>query len=141
MSVRWIVVFVLVLAVAAIAAMAWMSDCGGARMDLETLASLDPLDPQRYEASIKAVDREVFTGGTLDKARRNALSESLKALAYEVSAPENNALALHFAGELRTLARMSERLRATPIESGPLQDQWMRIRSSLFDDAWWFARS
>jgi hypothetical protein len=116
----------------------------GCHMDAEFEApeGLEPLDPGRYEAAITAVDREIFTSGTLDGSRRQALSGALTALAAQVDTPATSRFARYCAGELRTLARLVERLKPrTPIEDSPLQDQWMRIRNNLFDDASWFARS
>lgn len=106
------------------------------------LANITPVDPERYHASITAVDQEIFTSGVLDDARRESLSSRLQALASEIDIHEGGKPVVHFASELRTLARLAERLRADlPIEDSPLQDQWMRIRNSVFDDASWFARS
>lgn len=112
----------------------------GCALEVELPTVLDPVDPLRYEAVIKAVDEGVFTAGTLDRGRRQSLAGSLRLLARQLEERETNELVRRFAGELRTLARMAERLGArTPIENSPLQEQWVRIRNSVFDDASWFA--
>lgn len=116
----------------------------GCSMDTNftALANIKPVDPQRYESSITAVDQEIFTSGLLDDARRESLSSRLQAVASAIEIHEGGKPVVHFASELRTLARLAERLRADlPIEDSQLQDQWMRIRNSVFDDASWFARS
>lgn len=110
--------------------------------DFTALANIKPVDPQRYESAISAVDREIFTSGVLNDTRRESLSSRLQALASEIDTHEGGKPVVHFASELRTLARLAERLRTDlPIEDSQLQDQWMRIRNSVFDDASWFARS
>lgn len=126
------------------AAVALAICCSNCSMDTSftALANITPVDPERYHASITAVDQEIFTSGLLDDARRESLSSRLQALASEIDIHEGGKPVVHFASELRTLARLAERLRADlPIEDSQLQDQWMRIRNSVFDDASWFARS
>lgn len=118
--------------------------CGGASLEtnFSALQNFAPLDPGRYEARIRGVDREIFVPGLLDDSRREVLAARLVELAEEIERHEGNTPAIHFAGELRTLARLTERQRDDlPVDDGPLQDQWRRIRGSLFDDASWFAHS
>ena len=112
--------------------------CGRFDYDaMEKMAAQEALDPGAYETSIRDVDLQVFGGGDLDPARRQAVSLALGALADRMGRPEANDLVRHFAGALRTLARRVER-RGSAAE---LQRQWMRIRANVFDDASWFARS
>jgi hypothetical protein len=101
---------------------------------MERMASLEPLDPQAYEAAIRSVEEQVFRSGPFDESRRQALSTSLRALADQMEQPQANDLVRHFAGELRTLARRTS-------ARSPVQKQWMRIRGSVFHDAAWFAWS
>jgi hypothetical protein len=44
--------------------------------------------------------------------------------------------------DLKRFAAMASRAKVgTPLLNSQLRHQWLRIRSSLFDDAWWFRRS
>ena len=131
------------LAAVGLGAMLEMAACSmETTIDAERLTASRPLDPERFASDLRAIDRDMFTSGTPDAARRTRLSDRLKVLADRVAMAGDDTLGLHYAGELRLLARMVEqRGGRTAIEDGPLQEQWMRIRANLFDDASWLARS
>ena len=88
------------------------------------------------------IDRLVFSENEIGETGRSALASKLVSLADRVDTDRGESKFLRLeAGELKELAK---RIRRIP-EGGPvpasLRDQWMRIRSNIFDDRWWFARS
>ena len=54
----------------------------------------------------------------------------------------SNTIAMVHSRELKQLSEAAKRTRVgTPRLNSQLRQQWLRIRSSLFADAWWFRRS
>jgi hypothetical protein len=98
------------------------------------------LSAEEYREAITDVDRLVFGAGAVDGARRGALSRALEAMAGRVKATSDSRFLLLESLELRRLAAAAKRL---PSEALPASyaNEWMRIRSNLFDDRSWFARS
>ena len=118
--------------------------CGETRLgQLEQLVS-DPLDPNAHRAHIVAVDAILFEDGGLGETDRKQLAETLLALGKVASADAKHVIAsnANIGRQLRALATAAERTRAgTPLLNSPLRQQWLRLRGSLFDDAWWFRHS
>ena len=98
------------------------------------------LPAEDYRPEITAIDRLVFKQGPFDESRRNALSGELEGLARRMKASSDSRFIAIEALELRRLAEVAKKAPARPL-SPMLADQWMRIRSNLFDDRGWFARS
>ncbi len=98
------------------------------------------LSAEEYREAITNVDRLVFGTGAADDARRRALAKELDAMAVRVKATSNSRFLLLESLELRRLAAAAKRL---PVDALPASfaNEWMRIRSNLFDDRSWFARS
>jgi hypothetical protein len=84
--------------------------------------------------------RVAFDKGRIDDARRGDLARALDAMAARVKATSDSRFLLIESLELRRLAAAAKGL---PSESPPdsFANEWMRIRSNLFDDRSWFARS
>ena len=102
----------------------------------------DPLNPELYRAQIVAVDAVVFEDGPLGESGRSEVSKTLLDLAGQVGSIPNNTIAKMHARELRTIGSRVKDVSATnPAAAAALRQQWLRIRSSLFDDAAWFRRS
>jgi hypothetical protein len=95
---------------------------------------------EEYREAITNVDRLVFGAGAVDDARRRALARELDAMAVRVKATSDSRFLLLESLELRRLAAAAKR---NPSEALPASfaNEWMRIRSNLFDDRSWFARS
>ena len=98
------------------------------------------LNADEFRQAIVDIDRLVFENGPVDAARRNALSTQLDALAGRVKSFSNSRCLPLEALELRRLAAAAKDL---PPGSPPVSfaNEWMRIRSNLFEDQSWFARS
>jgi hypothetical protein len=113
--------------------------CGETR--IEALVG-DPLNPETHRAEIVAIDAIVFENGPLREADRETVVKTLLGLSKVAAADKANVIATSIGGNLRTLATMTSRLRTgTSLPSSPLPKHWLRLRSSLFDDVWWFRRS
>ncbi|MBP7149883.1 MAG: hypothetical protein KBD01_20340 [Acidobacteria bacterium] len=115
-----------------------------AACDTETrfpsLGEFTSVDPAKYERQIRPIEELVFTDGPPGTEGRDALATRLDGLAELLAAREQRPPAPIFARELRVLAELARRVPPdAPIENGPLREQWLRIRGSLFDDAAWFA--
>ena len=98
------------------------------------------LSAEEYRAEITDIDRLVFAEGPFDKARRASLAGRLEELARRMKASSDSRFIKIEVLEVRRLAEVAKR--APPNPPAPmLSDQWMRIRSNVFDDRSWFARS
>jgi hypothetical protein len=98
------------------------------------------LTAEDYRREIAEIDRLVFREGPFDDARRTALWGELEGLARRMKAASDSRFITIEVLEIRRLAEMAKRAPAKP-PPGMLSDQWMRIRSNVFDDRSWFARS
>jgi len=98
------------------------------------------LKAEDFQAEIEALDRLVFADGPLVPARREDLGRRFEALAGRVKAAGDSKFLLIESLELRRLGSVSKDL-PSDAPKGQLQREWMRIRSNLFDDRAWFARS
>jgi len=102
----------------------------------------DPLNPELYRAQIVAIDAVVFEDGPLGEAGRNQVGSTLLVLADAAEADPTNTIAKFLGKDMRTLASRVKQMRVgTPLTGSQLQQQWRRIRGSLFDDAAWFRQS
>ena len=98
------------------------------------------LTAEDYRREITEIDRLVFREGPFDDARRTALAGELEGLARRMKAASDSRFIAIEALEIRRLAEVAKRAPAKP-PPGMLSDPWMRIRSNVFDDRSWFARS
>ena len=102
----------------------------------------DPLNPDTHRAAIVAVDAVLFEDGPLEESGRAAVARTLLELADVASGDKANTIAVRLGKDLRVLSDMTSRARiGTLLVDSQLRRHWLRIRSSLFDDAWWFRRS
>ena len=125
----------LLLALPALLALA----CGDVSIDQLTG---DPLNPELYRAQIVAIDAVVFEDGPLGEAGRSEVSKTLLDLSEKIGSVHDNNIAKMHARELRTLgSRVKDASPVNGAAAAALRQQWLRIRSSVFDDAWWFRRS
>lgn len=97
------------------------------------------LSAEEYRQEISDIDRLVFTEGPFDETRRKALGGKLEELTRRMKASSDSRYIAIEVFELRRLAEVAKRVPARPPPS-MLSDQWMRIRSNVFDDRSWFAR-
>ena len=118
--------------------------CGETRIaQLEHLVS-EPLNPDEHRAHIVAVDAILFEDGGLGETDRKQLADTLLALSKVASAGAKHIIAsnANIGRQLSALATAAERTRVgAPLLNSPLRQQWLRLRGSLFDDAWWFRHS
>jgi hypothetical protein len=98
------------------------------------------LKAEDFQGEIEALDRLVFAPGPLTPARREELGRRFEALAARVKASGKSKFLLIESLELRRMGSVSKDLPADAPKTA-LQNNWMRIRSNLFDDRAWFARS
>jgi len=102
----------------------------------------DPLNPELYRAQIVAIDAVVFEDGPLGEVGRGEVSRILLELSEKIGSVPDNNIAKMQARELRTLgSRVKDASATNPAAAAALRQQWLRIRASVFDDAWWFRRS
>ena len=97
------------------------------------------LSAEEYRPEITEIDRLVFAEGPFDETRRDSLAGKLDRLARRMKTSSDSRFIAIEALEVRRLARVAKRAPAKPPPS-MLSDQWMRIRSNVFDDRSWFAR-
>jgi hypothetical protein len=101
-----------------------------------------PLNPNIYRAQIVAIDAVLFEDGPLSEADREAVANQLLTLGRFAQVDTTNTIAATLGQNMRTLAELARRTKVgTPIAPSKLRREWLRIRSSLFDDDWWFRRS
>ena len=98
------------------------------------------LSAEDYRAEITDIDRLVFAEGPFDPARRDSLAGKLEQLARRMKASSDSRFIKIEVLEVRRLAEVAKRAPVNP-PAPMLSDQWMRIRSNVFDDRSWFARS
>ena len=98
------------------------------------------LSAEDYRREITEIDRLVFAEGPFDEARRKALVAELEGLALRMKKSSDSRFIAIEVLEVRRLAEVAKRAPAKP-PPPMLSDQWMRIRSNVFDDRSWFARS
>jgi hypothetical protein len=102
----------------------------------------DPLNPEVYRAQIVAVDAVLFEDGKLAESDREDVANTLVVMGRFAAADTTNTIAKTLGQNMRTLGAMVKHTKVgTPLLNSRLRREWLRIRSSLFDDAWWFRRS
>lgn len=97
-------------------------------------------DANEFRREITEIDRLVFAEGSVDAARREALAAGLEATAARAKVSSDSWLVAAEAFELRWLAARARELPPSAVPER-FASQWMRIRSNLFEDQSWFARS
>ena len=101
-----------------------------------------PLSPDAYRAQIVAVDAVLFEDGPLSEGDRTAVADHLVSMGRLAAVDTSNTIAVTLGQNMRTLSSMARHTKVgTPLLGSQLRQQWLRIRGSLFDDAWWFRRS
>ena len=120
--------------------LASVCDCRGNADFSDAMPAPVTLPAEDYRREITAIDRLVFEQVPVDETRRNALSGELEGLARRMKAASDSRFIAIEALEVRRLSEVAKKTPAGPL-SPMLADQWMRIRSNLFDDRSWFARS
>ena len=112
--------------------------CAGIGIELKG----DPLNPELHRAKLVAIDAIVFEDGELSPDDAMQLETLLLSLSEIASADPANTIAVIHGKELKTVAAHAKSAAVGKMRiNSPLRLQWLRIRSSLFDDAWWFRRS
>lgn len=102
----------------------------------------DALDPEKHRAAIVALDAILFEDGPLAEGEREEVAKQLVVVADAASQDPTNTIAMVHSRELKQLVEAARRTKVgTPRLNSQLRQQWFRIRSSLFADAWWFRRS
>lgn len=102
----------------------------------------EPLDPETYRAQIVAIDAVLFEDVLATEADRSRVVENLTVLGRIASGDEHNSIARVLTQNMRTLAGVAGHTRVgTPLVNSPLRQNWLRIRNSLFADAYWFRYS
>ncbi|MEO8296091.1 MAG: hypothetical protein ABI613_11300 [Gemmatimonadota bacterium] len=100
------------------------------------------LNPDIYRAQIVAIDAVLFEDGPLTEDSRATVADQLVTLGRFAAVDTTNTIAVTLGQNTRSLAELARRTKTgTLLGNSPLRKQWMRIRGSLFDDAWWFRRS
>lgn len=101
-----------------------------------------PLNPEVYRAQIVAVDAVLFEDGPLTEAQREDVANTLVVMSRFAAADTTNTIARTLGQNMSTLGSMVKHTKVgTPLLTSRLRREWLRIRGSLFDDAWWFRRS
>src|SRR5262245_25384694 len=115
----------------------------GCRGDADFSDAMPPvvtLNADEYRSEIADIDRLVFMDEPFDDAQRQALAGRLDELAKRMKVSSDSKFIAIEILEVRRLAEIAKRVPAKPPPQ-MLSDQWMRIRSNVFDDRSWFARS
>lgn len=100
----------------------------------------ETLPAEEYQREIAAIDRLLFAEKPLGESGVRSLASGLEELAARVGRHSDAVFLQIEARELRLLAKLASRV--SPDASGQaLRNDWMRIRSNLFDDRPWFAHS
>jgi len=99
------------------------------------------LEAEQYQDEIASIDRLLFRPSPLGDDGVRALGNLIEGLSKRVAAAEKTSKFLKLESlELQLLAKRAGRLSSSDTGAA-LQDNWMRIRSNLFDDRAWFVRS
>jgi hypothetical protein len=100
------------------------------------------LAAEGYQNEIMEIDRLVFSENEIGEAGRSSLASKLVTLSDRVDTERGESTFLRLeAGKLKELAARISRIPVGKPVPSSLRDQWMRIRSNVFDDRAWFARS
>jgi hypothetical protein len=122
-----------------ILAAASLAACQG-NADFSDVPPTITLSAEEYQADIMTIDRLVFEEKPFTIERRNALAAKLQTFARRIREKMDSPFLELGSLELKRLAEMAKGL-GPDSPRASLQNQWMRIRSNLFDDRAWFARS
>lgn len=102
----------------------------------------EPLNPDANRAPIVTLDAILFEDGPLAEGDRDEVAKQLLVVADVAGKDPSNTIAMVHSRELKQLADRAKGTKVgTPRLNSQLRQQWFRIRSSLFADAWWFRRS
>ncbi len=98
------------------------------------------LNADEYRSEITAIDRLVFEQSQFTETRRAALATGIDQLAARIRKSSTSRFIAIEAFELKALAGRYRRA-APGTFTVALSNEWIRIRSNLFEDCAWFARS
>ena len=102
----------------------------------------EPLNPDANRAPIVTLDAILFEDGPLAEGDRDEVAKQLLVVSDVAGKDPTNTIAMVHSRELKQLADRARGTKiGTPRLNSQLRQQWFRIRSSLFADAWWFRRS
>lgn len=108
------------------------------------LRQLEPkpmtLNADVYRLQITDIDRLLFSPKAYDESRRDQLASNLEALASRITTGSDSRFLKTEASEIRVLASLAKRTSASAPRDH-LEENWIRIRSNLFEDRYWMARS
>ncbi|MEO8430950.1 MAG: hypothetical protein ABI592_05525 [Acidobacteriota bacterium] len=131
---------ILALAPAFVSVVFALHGCSGDADFSDVMPEPVTLSAEAYRSEIAGIDRLVFDEGPFMEKRGAELAESLENLARRVKAASDSRFLAIESLELRHLASVSKGLSADAPRAR-LQSNWIRLRSNLFDDREWFARS
>jgi hypothetical protein len=100
----------------------------------------ETLPAESYRSEIVTIDRLIFTEAPLGASGADELRKSFEGLSARVAAETHTKFGKVESLELKLLASRAGRLSPSG-NAGVMQNDWMRIRSNMFDDRAWFARS
>jgi len=121
-------------------AVATLAGCQGDADFSDAAPKTITLSAEEYQPDIMTIDRLVFEEKPFGFERRQELAAKLQTLARRIREKMDSQFLELESLELKRLAEMAKGLDPDSPRA-PLQNQWMRIRSNLFDDRAWFARS
>jgi len=121
-------------------AVATLAGCQGDADFSDAAPKTITLSAEEYQPDIMTIDRLVFEEKPFGFERRQELAAKLQTLAHRIREKMDSQFLELESLELKRLAEMAKGLDPDSPRA-PLQNQWMRIRSNLFDDRAWFARS
>lgn len=117
-----------------------LAGCKG-YVDLGAYLPMPPiLNADEYRPEITAIDRLVFEQSQFTETRRAALAAKIDQLAARIRKSSTSRFIAVEAFELKALAARY-RSAAPDTFTVALSNEWMRIRSNLFEECAWFARS
>jgi uncharacterized protein (TIGR03067 family) len=117
-----------------------LAACSGEADFSDSMPAPVVLSAEKYQSEILLLDRLVFTPGPVDDARRKTMGDEFEKLGLKIKEGSDSKFLLLESLELRALAGHARRAEEGRAMTG-LQQNWMRIRSNVFDDRAWFARS
>ena len=116
--------------------------CSGELPVSDFVGGTATLAAEEYQREIMEIDRLVFSEEKIGEGPRTALASKLESLSSRVDSARGDSVFLGIqARELNGLAARIRRIPSGRPVPPSVRDYWMRIRSNVFDDRAWFARS
>ena len=114
-----------------------LASCGAEKASEGIAANLRPLDPEPYRVEIQTLEAILFQKTPLEPGETVAIAAALNAVADKVGNRTTGSLHTIPVSEIKTLSR-EVLWRGETGNRGLIRRDWLRIRSSLFDEAVWF---